>query len=182
MNTWLLHVEKKNLLILQKVFIIDTVYLRCGIANSHSSQVAQTIKKKKNSACNVGDLSLIPGLGRSCGKETAIHSSILAWRIPRTEEPGGLQSTGLQRVGHDWVTKQSDTRGQDRQQESPQIWQFGGCISLRLPLIVNHEFCTADFWDRIIVLWCFNYQTPSERAFCVVTCHSWHAQCSLNAL
>ena len=29
------------------------------------------------------------------------HSSILAWRIPWTEEPGGLQSTGLQRVGHD---------------------------------------------------------------------------------
>ena len=32
------------------------------------------------------------------------HSSILAWRIPRTEEPGGLQSMGSQRVGHDWVT------------------------------------------------------------------------------
>ena len=31
----------------------------------------------------------------------ATHSSILAWRIPRTEEPGGLQSTGSQRVGHD---------------------------------------------------------------------------------
>ena len=34
-------------------------------------------------------------------KETAIHSSILAWRIPQTEEPGGLQSMGSQRVGHD---------------------------------------------------------------------------------
>ena len=34
-------------------------------------------------------------------KEMAIHSSILAWRIPWTEEPGRLQSTGLQRVGHD---------------------------------------------------------------------------------
>ena len=34
------------------------------------------------------------------GMET--HSSILAWRIPWTEEPGGLQSTGLQTVGHDW--------------------------------------------------------------------------------
>ena len=33
-------------------------------------------------------------------KEMAIHSSILAWRIPWTEEPGGLQSTGWQRVGH----------------------------------------------------------------------------------
>ena len=34
-------------------------------------------------------------------KEIATHSSILAWRIPRTEEPGGLQSTGSQRVGYD---------------------------------------------------------------------------------
>ena len=31
----------------------------------------------------------------------ATHSSILAWRIPRTEESGGLQSMGLQRIGHD---------------------------------------------------------------------------------
>ena len=35
------------------------------------------------------------------------HSRILAWRIPWTEEPGGLQSMGLQRVGHDRATKHS---------------------------------------------------------------------------
>ena len=34
----------------------------------------------------------------------ATHSSILAWGIPRTEEPGGLQSMGSQRVRHDWAT------------------------------------------------------------------------------
>ena len=34
-------------------------------------------------------------------KEMATHSSTLAWRIPWTDEPGGLQSTGSQRVGHD---------------------------------------------------------------------------------
>ena len=39
-------------------------------------------------------------------KEIAPHSSILAWRIPRTKEPGGLQSMGSQRVGHDLATKQ----------------------------------------------------------------------------
>ena len=36
----------------------------------------------------------------SLEKEMATHSSILAWRIPWIEEPGGLQSMGLQRVGH----------------------------------------------------------------------------------
>ena len=35
-------------------------------------------------------------------KEMATHSSILAWRIPGTEEPGGLPSMGFHRVGHDW--------------------------------------------------------------------------------
>ena len=44
------------------------------------------------------------------GKEMATHSSILAWRIPWTEEPHGLQSMGSQRVGHDWVTN-SDVQG-----------------------------------------------------------------------
>ena len=37
-------------------------------------------------------------------KKMATHSSILAWRIPWTEEPGGLESTGSQRVGDDWAT------------------------------------------------------------------------------
>ena len=39
-------------------------------------------------------------------KETAAHSSILAWKIPCTEEPGRLQSMGLQRVGRDRATNQ----------------------------------------------------------------------------
>ena len=38
-------------------------------------------------------------------EEMATHTSVLAWRIPRTEEPGGLQSVGSQRVGHDWAAK-----------------------------------------------------------------------------
>ena len=37
-------------------------------------------------------------------KEMATHCSILAWKVPRTEEPGGLQSMGSQRAGHDWAT------------------------------------------------------------------------------
>ena len=95
----------------------------------------------KESACNAGDPSSIPGSGTSTGeglgyplqyswaslvaqlvknlpamwetlvrflgqedpleKEMATQSSILAWRIPWTEEPGGLQSMGPQIVGHD---------------------------------------------------------------------------------
>ena len=49
------------------------------------------------------DLGSIPGLGRSQG------SRILAWKIPWTEEPGGLQSMGSQKTGHDLATKQQHT-------------------------------------------------------------------------
>ena len=49
----------------------------------------------------------VPSLGQEdpLEKGMATHSSILAWRIPWTKESGGLQSMGLQRVGHAWITK-----------------------------------------------------------------------------
>ena len=50
------------------------------------------------SACGVGDLGSISESGRSPGEG---NGSILAWKIPWTEEPGRLQSMGLQRVGQD---------------------------------------------------------------------------------
>ena len=43
----------------------------------------------------------IPRSGRSPEEGMVTHSSVLVWKIPWTEEPGGLQSIGLQRVGHD---------------------------------------------------------------------------------
>ena len=54
----------------------------------------------KKSTCNVEDLGLIAGWEDSLEEGMATHSSVLAWRIPWTEEPGGLQSMGLHRVGH----------------------------------------------------------------------------------
>ena len=59
----------------------------------------------KESACNAGDIrnaGSIPGLGRSLEEGMETHSSILSLGIPWTEEPGGLQSIGLHRVGHNW--------------------------------------------------------------------------------
>ena len=50
-----------------------------------------------------------PGQEDPLEKEMATHSSILAWKIPWTEEPGRLQSMGSQRVAHDWVTSLSFT-------------------------------------------------------------------------
>ena len=55
----------------------------------------------KESACHAGDLGLIPGWEDPLEEGMATHSSILDWRIPWTEEPGGLQSMGSHRVRHD---------------------------------------------------------------------------------
>ena len=58
----------------------------------------------KESDCNAGDPGLIPGSGRSLEKGMATPSSVLAWRIPWTEEPGGLRSMGSQRVKYNGTT------------------------------------------------------------------------------
>ena len=55
----------------------------------------------KNLPANAGDTGLIPGQEDPLEKEMATHSSILSWEIPWIEEPGGLQSMGLQRVRYD---------------------------------------------------------------------------------
>ena len=55
----------------------------------------------KASASNAGDQVSVPGWEDALEKEMATHSSIIAWKISWTEEPGELQSIGLQRVGHD---------------------------------------------------------------------------------
>ena len=56
----------------------------------------------KESACNAGDSDLIPESGRSPGEENGNPLSVLAWRIPWTEEP---DSPWARRVGHDLATK-----------------------------------------------------------------------------
>ena len=55
----------------------------------------------KESTCNVGDVSSIPGWGDTLEEEMAAHSSILAWEIPWTEEPRAATFMGSQRDGHD---------------------------------------------------------------------------------
>ena len=62
---------------------------------------ASLVAKMVESTCDGVDLGLIAGLGRSLEEGMATYSSILAWRIPWTEESDGLQSMGLQRVRHD---------------------------------------------------------------------------------
>ena len=76
----------------------------------------------------------VQSLGREdlLEKEMATHSSILAWEIPWTEEPGGLQSKGLQRVRHDSVTKQ-----QQQIMIKYTLWKDDSCYSVKTELEIG---------------------------------------------
>ena len=65
--------------------------------------MALVVKNLPASAGDIRDKGLIPGREDPLEKGMAVHSSVLAWRIPWTEEPGGLQSMGLQRDWSDLV-------------------------------------------------------------------------------
>ena len=65
------------------------------------SQVVLVVNNLLANAGEVRDIVRSLGWEDPLEEEMIIHSSILAWRIPWTEEPGGLQSLGLQRVRHD---------------------------------------------------------------------------------
>ena len=75
---------------------------------------------------------------------TATHSSILAWKIPWTEEPCRLQSMGSQRVGHDWATKHSTAQ----LAISPTCWtssiHFTGCQHSHGPENLHMKFRTKN--------------------------------------
>ena len=72
-------------------------------------------------------------------KEMAAHSSILAWRIPWTEEPGGLQSTASQRVGHNWVTLLTYLLNSS-------YWLF----------FMHSVSLHSHLWDGLSLTWCWN--------------------------
>ena len=69
-------------------------------------------------------------------KEMTTHSSTLAWGIPWTEEPGGLQSMGLQRAGHNLATTQQHSMGKSRVSEGRV--RFLACILIRHHLKWNN--------------------------------------------
>ena len=80
----------------------------------------------------------VRSLGREdpLGKEMAIHSSTIAWKIPWTEEPGRLQSMGSQRAGHDWATSQ----------------RFINWIDL-----FKKQFIVSSILLRFLLVYCFNF-------------------------
>ena len=113
-----------SLLILWEPVCLISVSLLTNLGHSITSLVQESITslvQKAWAALVAQRLKRLPAMWEtqvwSLGpedpleKEMATHSSILAWEIPSTEEPGGLQSMGSQRVGHNWATSLSLSRG-----------------------------------------------------------------------
>ena len=125
-----------------------------------TSLVTQTVKNP-SAVQEIWVQSL--GWEDSLEKVMATHSSILAWKIPWTEKPGGLQSMGSQRAGHDWATN-TFTRAVLRLKVSPihtnlvkvtqrkipihqAIGWVLGCTCLCLMLVCGHHSQpTSDMW------------------------------------
>ena len=75
-------------------------------------QISQAVLGVENPSANIGRLKrhrFDPWIGRSPGGEHGYLLQYSCWEIPMREEPGGLQSKGLHRVRHDWVTKHAHT-------------------------------------------------------------------------
>ena len=93
----------------------------------------------------------------SLEKEMATHFTVLAWEIPRTEEPGRLQSLGSQRVGHDLVTKQQQQVSQDIRLRSflPHEYffteQFSGIRGSKQLPASGMLTCSFIRWEDILV-------------------------------
>ena len=122
MNAW--RSEMANICVhLTRHLCIHITTLSCGVSVHIDVMHMTTLKRlewrwvrklwsfphgsdHKESACNARDPASIPGLVRSLGEGNGFPPIILAWRIPWTEEPGGLQSRGSPRMRHHWAANQ----------------------------------------------------------------------------
>ena len=104
--------------------------------------VAQVAKNPRASAGDLGDVGCVSELGRLPWRRKCSPSRILAWEIPWTEEPGGLQSVGSQRVRHDLVTEHAHTH------ERCYFWKRKNvCLpELIKPLVFAQESVVCDPW------------------------------------
>ena len=80
--------------------LLDHVVILGGFPGGSTSGKDLVVKTPSANAGNIREAGLIPGSGRSSGGGHGNPLSIVAWRIPWTEEPGGLQFIGSKRFGH----------------------------------------------------------------------------------
>ena len=105
-------------------------------------------------------------------KEMVTHFSILAWKISWTEEPGGLQSMGSQRVGHDWVTNTQHVMSGTSISSYLEFSEFLRCRLIFSSDVISfsHSSCkTRHFFNNSNSAYSTT-TTPSCRAYCFLAC------------
>ena len=106
-----------------------------------ASLVAQTVK-------------CLPAMQETCVRpleeEMTTHSSILAWRIPWTEKPGGLQSMGSQKVGHNWATARRSNQSILKKNQS---WMFIGRtdVEAEMPILWPPDAKSCSFEKTLML-------------------------------
>ena len=115
--------------------------------NSKMRQGSNTFAQSGKSldACGLQKLTairIVTDQGFWQEKAMAPHSSTLAWKIPWTEEPRGLQSLGSQRVGHDWATSLSLFTFHALEKEFPLVWIQLADASFLVSALTNHSHHT----------------------------------------
>ena len=124
----------------------------------------------------------------SLEKEMATHSSTLAWKPPWTEEPGGLQSMGLQRVRHNWVTKEQqqiynsclEVIGKSCEVTNRPIWK--GCTQLIDVLLIYLSFFFLNLLLASLGLhWCSGYSLFAVTRLLTASCGAQVPGCGLSS-
>ena len=129
-----------------------------------ASQVAPVVRNPSANAGDARDMSSIPGSGRSLEKEMVTHSSVLPWKVSRTEEHGGLQFMRLQRAGHDWAHTLYTASGQ--YMCSCCYWAFWG-----IPWWSRHERLLVSSSTKTRRSWSYMVFPFSRTIFCD---NHWH--------
>ena len=122
----------------------------------------------RNTPANAGvarNTSSIGGLGRSLAVWNANHSIILAWKIPWTEEPGGLQSMKQQTVRHDWVTAPTHTHTHTHTMYNASgIQKSNSYIYILFQILLHYVYMLSHFscFTLSLTSWTAAYQTPQS--------------------
>ena len=144
-------------------------------------------KKKQHPSTNAGDTGSIPALGRSLGKGNG-NSSVFAWEIPRTEEPGGLQCVVSQRVRQDLAAEKQQQQQQDLHLRTFFIinwsnrWIFFSWRDARKASIDQHPefliFSNSILW---IITWSV-FQNTADLSLMRCSIAIWQNHCKLHSL
>ena len=140
------------------------IYFDISYSPWWASQVTLVVKNLPANAGDIRDVGSIPGWGRSPGGGHSNHSSTHAWRIPWTEESGGLWSIGSQRVGHDWATKHSTVRVQSADWYILRSQQISKKI---IPSFTDETLKASETWSRFLGGW------QSWTSIQIFWCHVW---------